>query len=462
MRSTRVEPLPAGEEVEGFKDLVRRVSGLEIPDARRTVLERAIGREVDRTGLPDAAALYRRLADPSEGRHDLESFIAALVVGETHFFRGAPQFEALESRILPDVIDRCRSVRRLRLWSAGCASGEEAYSLAILLRRMLPDLDEWDVTILGTDINRAALRKASEGAYGPWSFRGVPRISDGFFLRRGDEVEVRPEVRAMVEFRYLNLVDDVYPSGLTGIHSMDVILCRNVLMYFAREPARAVVARLHDALAEGGWLVVGYSDLLPEVSDRFGPCTLPPTAAYRKAADRSGSRAAEPAAEGPPGEEARSRQALGPARAPAAPPVDGLAAYRSAKTHADRGETEAAERWIAAALARDPLLAPAHLLQALILQERGHLHAALEAVRRCVYAEPAWPLGHFALAGLLARLGQRTRAVKALNTVATLLAGRPPDDAIDEGDGLTVGRFAALVTAYMQVLLSPQARGAEG
>jgi chemotaxis protein methyltransferase CheR len=461
MRSMRVEPLPAGTEVDGFKDLVRRASGLEIPDPRRAVLEGAIARGVVETGVPDAAALYRRLADPSRGRHDLESFIAALVVGETHFFRGSPQFEALESRILPDVIDRCRSGRRLRLWSAGCASGEEAYSLAILLRRMLPDLDEWDVTILGTDISRAALRKASEGAYGPWSFRGVSGIYDGFFLRRGHEVVVRPEIRAMVEFRYLNLVDDVYPSGLTGTHAMDLILCRNVLMYFAREPARAVVARLHDALAEGGWLVAGYSDLLPEVSDRFGPCTLPPAAAYRKAADRSGSHAAGPAAEKPHGGEARSRQALEPAPAPAAPPAAGMAAYLSAKTHADRGESEAAEKWIAAALVRDPLLAPAHLLQALILQERGHLQAAVEAVRRCVYAEPSWPLGHLALAGLLTRLGQRTRAVKALNTVATLLAGRPPEDAIDEGDGLTVGRSAALVTAYMQVLLLPQDRGAE-
>ncbi|MGH2687279.1 MAG: CheR family methyltransferase, partial [Actinomycetota bacterium] len=311
MRSTRVEPLPAGKEVEGFKDLVRRASGLEIRGPRRAVLERAIARRVAETGVPDAAALYRRLADPSQGRHDLESFIAALVVGETHFFRAPQQFEALESRILPDVIDRCRSGRRLRLWSAGCASGEEAYSLAIVLRRMLPDLLEWDVTILGTDISRAALRKASEGAYGPWSFRGVSGIYDGLFLRRGDEVEVRPEVRAMVEFRYLNLVDDVYPSASTGTQSMDLILCRNVLMYLAPESAGGVVARLHDALAEGGWLVVGYSDPLPEVSDQFGPCTLPAAAAYRKALVQPGSHAAEPAAERPPGEEARSRQPLG-------------------------------------------------------------------------------------------------------------------------------------------------------
>jgi chemotaxis protein methyltransferase CheR len=240
---------------------------------------------------------------------------------------------------------------------------------------------------------------------------------------------------------------------------MDVILCRNVLMYFAPERARGVLARLYDALAEGGWLVLGYADLLPEVSERFGPCTLPAAGAYRKAPGRPGWGAPEAAPRRTPAEEAPRRGEGSPA--PAASFPDAWTAYRSAKTHADRGEIEAAERWLAAALAVDPLLAPAHLLQALILQEHGHVHEALEAVRRCLYANPASPLGHFTLAGLLARVGEPTRAVKALNTAATLLARQPEDDPIDEGDGLTAGGLAETVAAHTYVLLSAHGPGAD-
>jgi chemotaxis protein methyltransferase CheR len=130
------------------------------------------------------------------GRPALEAFVGDLTVGETHFFRNRPQFEALERHILPELIERRRPTRRLRLWSAACSTGEEPYSLAILLERLLSDRARWDVRILATDINRAALERARRGQYGAWSFRDVPGdVATTFFVRRGATLEVARRVR---------------------------------------------------------------------------------------------------------------------------------------------------------------------------------------------------------------------------------------------------------------------------
>lgn len=128
--------------------------------------------------LPSAAALYSLLTDATHGPKAREALVHDLLIGETHFFRNRPQFEALEKHILPEIISRRRAARRLRIWSAGCATGEEPYSLAILLHRLLPDLADWNILILATDINRQALQQAQRGVYGPWSFREVPDTID--------------------------------------------------------------------------------------------------------------------------------------------------------------------------------------------------------------------------------------------------------------------------------------------
>ncbi len=139
-----------------FCNLVRSKSGLQVTEARRTELEQAVLSVLTETGSTNTDGLFSLLTARA-GHPALESLIAAMTIGETHFFRNRPQFEALEQRILPDLIAQRRGVRRLRLWSAACASGEEPYSLAILLERLLPDLAEWNILILATDTNRHAL-----------------------------------------------------------------------------------------------------------------------------------------------------------------------------------------------------------------------------------------------------------------------------------------------------------------
>ncbi len=228
-------PLPKYDlddaEFSRFSGLVRAKSGLEIPEVRRPDLEKAVVQSMAELSLSKPDELFTYLMTGPDGAPVLENLIARITVGETHFFRNHPQFEALEKQVLPELIEKRRPLKRLRIWSAGCASGEEPYSLAILLKRLIPDLADWNILILATDINRTALEKAQKGDFGPWSFREVPpEVKANYFKFDGSRYKISNTVRSMVTFAYLNLVEDNYPSMLTNTQLMDLVLCRNVLI----------------------------------------------------------------------------------------------------------------------------------------------------------------------------------------------------------------------------------------
>jgi chemotaxis protein methyltransferase CheR len=460
----RLEPT----EVTWFRDLIRARSGLYFPPSRQADLEYVISQTLASTGLPDFAALHALFAN-GRGEAILEAMIADLTVGETYFFRNQPQFHALERHILPELIARRRSTRHLRLWSAGCASGEEPYSLAILLERLLPDLADWNVHILATDLNPKVLARAREGRYGPWSFRHVPpEIKDAYFKPCGQDFEIVPRLRERVTFTRLNLVEDVFPSYLTQTCEVDLILCRNVLIYFKAETVSRVVDRLYAAMAEGGWLIVGHAEPSQLHFGRFNAHNFPGTVVYRKepvsetvewglnsqwASPLAGDVPSADGVSGPPSaspEIPRPRTPAARAAPPANPQAAQESAYMTAKRLADRGEWAEAERSIAAAIDKEPLSAPAHHLHAMILLERGTTDAALAALRRCVFADSGFVLGHLAMADVFARQGQAERARKALETAGRLAASWPSHEAIPEGDGLTAGRVLELVNMRKQ------------
>ena len=478
--STLVEPHGLKQaDYDRFRDLVRVKSGIEIPDARRPELERAVWQCIGEQGLPDCESLYRVLTGAEGGHMRLEALIAKLTIGETYFFRNRPQFDALEKHILPALIARRQATRTLRLWSAGCASGEEPYSLAILVKRLLPDLANWNILILATDINRDGLERGRRGVYGNWSFRdGAAALQPTYFSLHERQFEIEAPLRRLVHFEYLNLIEDVYPSLTTNTHQMDLILCRNVLIYFAAETTRLVAGRLYGALAEEGWLIVGHAEPSQAYFHQFATRNFPGAVIYQKAPHESRPAPAVKPAWAPSPDvrlmPAATRTLERRVSAPAPPPADTLTAlelwtagkegealallrqlaaskpaqaqapYLLAKFHANRLQLSEAEEWVEVALQRSPLLAAAHYLRALILQEGGRHWEALEALRGCVYAEPQFVLGHFALANQFSRLGQPQRAHKSLQNVTRLLAGRAHDELIPEGDGLTVGRLREL------------------
>jgi chemotaxis protein methyltransferase CheR len=510
-------------DFDRYRAIVRQRAGIEIPDARRSELEKGVRAALELTGAADAGALYELLAEKGpRGSAAFEAMVPAITINETHFFRNRPQMKALETEILPQLIEARRSTRRLRIWSAACSSGEEPYSLAILIDRLLPDRDKWDVLIHGTDIDPTALAKAHTGLYGNWSFREVPQdVKDEYFTRVDEQrFELAPKIRRMVRFSRLNLVDDPYPSAETLTDRMDLVVCRNVLIYFREEVIQRIVDRFHESLVDEGWLVVGHAEPSQEIFHRYQVSNFPGTIVYRRGrkavvAPAPMSAPVRPQAIGhrPQAFDHRSRSAVNgqrstvngqrstvngqrstgpvrplrpvggkqtpgpvPAGGPAqeafalfesgrsgeainrleelaaASPQDYRAPYLLAKIFASKVRFPEAEKWIDIALANRELAPEAHYLRGLALQEQGRLQEALEAYRRSVFLDHTFALGHFASAGVFGRTGQPERARKSLATVAELLAGKPAEMPLPEGDGLTVGRLMELVTLQRQLV----------
>lgn len=242
---------------------VQQRTGLCFRPAQLAATSAAIMRAMQRVGesQPDDYAV--RLERDLESLDDL---IAELVVGETYFFRFPEQFAFIRETIASIMEDERHQTHPLRVWSAGCASGEEAYSLAILAKEMQIHSR---THILATDISRFALERAKSARYRDWSFRGADadRAKHYAALDAGEFV-IREDIRKCVHFAYLNLALDVYPSHVTGTRDLDLILCRNVLIYFDTATIARVARRMHDSLLPGGWLVTAAGD--PPLDD-FAP-----------------------------------------------------------------------------------------------------------------------------------------------------------------------------------------------
>ncbi|NVJ04071.1 chemotaxis protein CheR [Myxococcus sp. AM001] len=234
--------------------LVEERAGL-VPPSCPASAEEGIARAMERAGLKDFDAYRARLTEEPAALDDL---LIELTVGETYFFRTPEHFEHLRSVVLPELRERQGPAHTARLWSAACSSGEEPYSIAALLLG-----EGWDerMAVYATDVSRGALARARKAHYGDWSLRGGWADRMRAHLRAdGRRYILSPEVQKRVRFSYLNLALDTWPSADSGIWKLDVIFCRNVLIYFNRPTIEAVARRLHDALDEGGYLYTGPSD----------------------------------------------------------------------------------------------------------------------------------------------------------------------------------------------------------
>jgi len=439
--------------------------GLDFPESRQADLERGLIRACQASSVSGPEAYLAWLPALPDESLEWRRLASHLTVGETYFFRDRALFEALEQQVLPSLIAtrRAEGTQWLRLWSAGCATGEEPHSLAILLDRLLPDWPDWALTILATDINAKALEKARRGHYREWSFRETPpRIRDRHFHRRaGETFELDPRIRRMVTLAPLNLAEDGYPSVVTNTSAMDLILCRNVLMYFTREAQRETAARLREALVTGGWLVVSPSEASADLLSPLVPVNFPGAILYRKEPASVATRLPDFPARLP--FVATSGGLDTPPSPPTEPPEEGIGSEGEAETPpalagdlecaralADQGRLDEARELCEAALARDRLDPEAHLLLAAICQERGEVPAALEALRRAIYLAPESAPAHFLLGSLLLRQGKRKQGQRSMETVVSLLNPVPRDEPLAGSDGLTAGRLLETARAYLE------------
>ena len=459
------------------RTLVATRLGLDFPENRQRDLEQGFLRAFCASSFAQPELYLNWLATLPDRSPEWWRLAGHLTVGETYFFRDRSCFEALEQQVLPSLIAsrRAAGILRLRLWSAGCATGEEAYSLAILVNRLLPDRTDWVVTVLATDINPDALEKAQRAAYREWALRETPEwLRNLYFRRLGAEAfEVDPKIRELVTFAPLNLAGDGYPSLVTNTGAMDLILCRNVLMYFTHEAQQATAARLQQALVTGGWLVVSPVEVSVDLFQALAPVNFPGATFFRKAPrpvldsrpasesalqtnqqaetelfelpatlphfDGASAAVPEPAARHAPHEQ--EAEILPPS------PTD----LQRARALADQGKLEDAVRLCESVLARDRLDHEAYFLLAAIAHEQGDAVVALGALRRVVYLAPDFASAHFLLGSILLRQGQHKQGLRSMETVVRLLSPLPCHEAMPGSDGLTAGRLLETARAYLEI-----------
>ncbi len=265
--------------------LINTQVGLHFPQERWQDLERGIKSATQEFGFKGIEAGAEWLLSSPLDQSQIEILAGHLTIGETYFFREQPSLDALERHILKNFLQtRRHNHRRLRIWSAGCCTGEEPYTLAIILHQLIPDLKDWNILILATDINPNFLKKATRGIYREWSLRRTPAsIKKKYFKQLSkNRYEISSEIKQMVTFSYLNLIEDSYPSPLNHTTMLDIIFCRNVLMYFSSTTIKAVAHRFYRCLIEGGWLIVSLTETSPQLYSPFSAVNFSSAVCYRK------------------------------------------------------------------------------------------------------------------------------------------------------------------------------------
>lgn len=454
---------------DAVAELVGAQTGLLLSQAFRDQIESSARKVMAKAGIADQPAFLRRLqTDPSL----LDELISECTVGETYFFREPGHFAFIRDEAIP-ALRGLRGVNHLlRIWSAGCSSGEEAYSLAILMEEM--GLRS-QARILATDISKAALRRAETGVYSAWSLRGDGAQRAAPYLRRtGGRFEVAPSLRRQVEFAYLNLAQDVYPSLATRTVGMDLVLCRNVLIYLDVETVRAAARRFHAALAPGGFLITGPSD--PVLTDHapFETLMCPVGMLYRKrvesgqdAAMRSGAGASATAvapeswaapSSVEPGwivSEAatvdRSSPLVQEPAALAGPRAELQAAGRAQAVQPDDPSAIATAAGTSASV-------ETAFLEATLLMSQGRYAEADRALRRVLYLDPTLAVVHFLRGAALQRLGRLADAARAYRNAHDIAANRPADEILPLADGECASQLARAAAAQLGALEMTQSR----
>jgi len=471
-----------------LRDLLEKKTGLYLPDEKLGRLEEPF-KELHAT-LPTASPreIIRAIdSGSSEGIAHLNKLVAAITTNETYFFRTPAHFEALKNYLIPELVERrkSRGEKTLRIWSAGCSTGEEPYSLAILLFEHFPELLlPWEIEILATDIDLEALQSAERGIYRPWSFRGVgPELAAKYWRPvKKESRRVDDRVRSLVKFRSLNLESDPYPAASNGTKDLDIIFCRNVTIYFRPHTIQKILSRFHQCLNEGGFLVAGAAEYSQEAYQDFEARVFPETVIYQKPLPKAAAHSPNPLplvwaaplprpSPQPAEKQIHNAAAVEPSR-PDDPlaravelisrgevdpalillaaqaeknPRDSQVSFLLGQIAADRQHLGEASYWLQRTTALDPLNLGAHYFMGLLWLEEGKTDQALAAMKKTVYIDPNFALGHYYLGKIHKAQGKTDQARRNFAVVKSLLAAAPLSDHLRGAEGITGRQLLTLV-----------------
>ena len=441
------------------KRLGLRVGDKDAARVRKLLVERS--RRLSHEGLPRYAQFLEDRSHDSE--QEWQELASLLTTGETYFFRDAGQIRLLQTQVLPSLIEQRQPARSLRIWSAGCSSGEEAYSIAMLLDDLLPERGKWQITILGTDIDHCGLERAENAAYTDWSFRNVSEeMRQRYFQQSGQEWQLDPGIRSQVSFQPMNLLTASLPNAT--FRDLDLIVCRNVFIYFEREHVVSVFNKFADTLRHGGCLLTGHGELQGVDTSRLTrkvfdesilhqkmmpakPASIDPARRAERrrhqgdAAPESFARAPADPAHCPPTRYEEIEELLRAGQPQAVIEQAKLLAQTDpdnsslltllARAHADLGDYGEAAACCEQAMSQDPFaVGPRYLLAKLAEAENNYLDAKSH-LRRVLYLEPSHLAAGLDLAELFDREGDAQQARKHRLAAIELLASLPPGEPVE-------------------------------
>lgn len=493
----------SAEQFGQLRDLLAGYSGVYLDSARRRVLEHGIARRLAATG--DNLAAYERRIRAADGNEELRRLAELVLNHETVFFRNVPHMQALREVLLPEIHRRKPPGAPIRIWSAGCATGEEAYSLAIATLDTLGWPPARPIQIWATDLSEPALGKARQGFYRGRALQNVPPdMLQRYFAPRDGGYVIGDAARALVRFELLNLLDP-FPQEAQGI---DMIFCQNVTIYFQLETCRKLIARFYECLPEHGLLFLGFSETLWNVFDRFHTREIGGSYVYYKRAladnapARNGDLRPDKPATSMPATQAHRRQptqrdrhlARGGGLAVTGKPanvvhdhargdVDILARGRAlieqgeidqafemlrrilpqsacapraltliARAHADRGDLDLAAAEVQRAIELDALNDEAYLLLGIIYGRQGQWDGAIRQLERARYLSAGSALISFHLAEAYRQTGRAQKAAREYRSALHKLGQHPPGDLID---GVAVGWLRETCQRQIEALLRP-------
>ncbi|MEA5452668.1 CheR family methyltransferase [Leptolyngbya sp. CCNP1308] len=422
--------------------------------------------------------------NPHQPRSEWQELYSILTVNESYFFRDSNQLRLLSDRLLPEILQRKQmaaplgSKPRLSIWSAGCSTGEELYSIAIALDQLNFPWHQWNTQLIGTDISTAAIQSARAGLYGSWSFRQTPAdLRQRYFQAQGQVYKICDRLQQHVVFQVGNLLQDLCPSLVPGQGDLDLILCRNVFIYLDRQAIGQIIQKFHRALIPQGYLLTGHTELYGQDTSQFQVTSCPETVVYQKppqpalplpaasttAGLRQGTPSPQPARLSPlkvvSSNPNKSLEAVLEEAAAFLQQDDYASAIRTAKqlyqahphciaarkiaarAYANTGCYSQAKQLCQQVIQNHPLHLDMHYLLAQIAEDENDLETAKRHLRKIIYLDPDFVKAYLDLASIYDRANQPEKAKTTREHALILLSKLPPGQLLDDHSDVTVAQW---------------------
>lgn len=472
------EPSLSKEDFILLQELLLQASGLRFEEDNAQSLLYAIEERRKENRCASYQQYYSLLQSHSEGGFEIRKLLDLITTTETYFFRNSEQFDVLAGAVLPLIIrgKELSGDRSIRVWSAGCSKGNEAYSIAIAIKEAVPVYENWDISILGTDINRQALFYAQESVYNEHDMGHISEeFRDKYFVKEGADYILSDSVKKMVKFEYHNLAKD--PFTLEGMRNLDIIFCRNVTIYFDLENTERVIDSFYDCLVPMGWLFLGHAETLWQITNKFESVEFPGTFVYRKSAYPINEEEMRPFINlpeinfdkeqpvrtgeepGKPSETQERKEELGQLYKDVSMLFDtkdypgalalidkmistdiNYVRFYLVKAHilANQGKYEDATGILAKVIEMDPLSAEAHYLLGVISLRKGVLKEAEAEFKKVLYIDPDIIIAYFNLANIHLHQRGLAKARLEFNNAINLLQKKKKGEEIKLGKNFTV------------------------